>query len=193
MQLSADCQAVLLDAARDEIRRRLRGEAVEGAAPPALPHAELQQPAGCFVSLHELLTHRLRGCVGRIEAKHPLWRAVRDAAENVLCDPRFEQERVTLGELPSLEIEVTVLSAPCDASHPLDFDPPVEGIYLTIGDRTGCFLPQVARETGWTREQLLDRLCAEKLHLPPRAWREGAARLQKFTTLIIGPAPFQVG
>ena len=34
---------------------------------PALAHR-----AGCFASLHELHTHRLRGCVGQLEARDPI-------------------------------------------------------------------------------------------------------------------------
>jgi len=41
-------------------------------------------------------------------------------------------------------------------------------IYLTLNGRSGVFLPQVARETGWRRDQLLDRLCTEKDGLPRR-------------------------
>ena len=31
-----------------------------------------------------------------------------------------------------------------------------DGLYLVSAGRTGFFLPQVARETGWTKEQLLE-------------------------------------
>ena len=61
------------------------------------------------------------------------------------------------------------------------------------GGRTGCFLPQVARETGWTREQLLGRLCSEKMGLPAAFWMQAGAQLMTFTTLIIGPEPFEQG
>jgi len=51
----------------------------------------------------------------------------------------------------------------------------------------------VARDTGWTREQLLDRLCTEKLGLHPASWRHAPmVKLQRFTTLVIGPEPFEV-
>jgi AmmeMemoRadiSam system protein A len=190
MQLSAALQAVLLDAARAHVRRRLLVGTTVWSLQPA-PDPVLDRPAGCFVSLHEKFTHRLRGCVGRIDARQPLWAALHDAAESVLTDPRFvDHERVEPEELPDLEIEVTVLSPLTEARDVHDFDPQVEGVYLSIDERSGCFLPQVARETGWTREQLLDRLCLEKLHLHRGAWRESGARLQKFTAMVIGPAGF---
>ena len=97
---------------------------------------------------------------------------------------------VRINELPHLELEITVIFPMQQASSPLDFDLLDDGIYLIAAGRSGCFLPQVARETGWTREQLLDRLCTEKLGCPATTWRQPDARLMKFKTLIIGPEPF---
>jgi AMMECR1 domain-containing protein len=51
----------------------------------------------------------------------------------------------------------------------------------------------VARETGWTREQLLSRLCVEKMGLPADAWKLPGAKLQVFTTSVVGPEPFESG
>ena len=200
MHLSPQQRAALLEEARAVIRRRLFGdEGTPGAAAGATPATEsgaspldevLSQHAGCFVSLHELRSHRLRGCVGRLEASGPLWDTVRAVAANVLQDPRFAHHPVTRHDLPNLEIEISVLSPLRLAPGPLDFDLYNEGLYLTWGQRAGCFLPQVARETGWCREHLLDRLCAEKMGLPPGSWRDPRARLFVFTTLVIGPEPF---
>jgi AmmeMemoRadiSam system protein A len=151
--------------------------------------AELTTPAGCFVSLHERVTHRLRGCVGRLDPEMPLWRVVRETAGDVLRDPRFTNAPVTADEIPSLEVEVSVLSPPRLAAGPLDFDPATEGIYLIYGSRSGFFLPQVARETGWSKQQLLNRLCDEKLGLPCDAWQKPDAKLFTFKVEVIGPEP----
>ena len=185
---SDDHKPLLLDAARQTIRRRLRGE------PPHVapcPDPALLAPGGCFVSLHELGSHRLRGCVGRMDASQPLWNCVHTSASNVLEDPRFCDEPVTAADLPRLEIEISVLSPMRPAATPMDFDPQSEGIYLIHCGRSGCFLPQVARETGWGREQLLSRLCTEKMGLPPNAWQEPGARLMVFSTTLVGPEPFE--
>lgn len=196
MHLDEIQRSCLLDIARQTIRHRLSSGDAD-SPPPAIP-AEwmadpvMHQPAGCFVTLHELDNQRLRGCVGCLDAKEPLAIAVQNGAESVLHDPRFHTDRVRLAELSKLEIEITVLSPLEDARDALDFDLLEHGIYLTIGQESGCFLPQVARETGWTKEQLLDRLSFEKLGMSRGAWKSRDAKLQRFTTTIIGPEPFAV-
>jgi len=190
--LSPASRVLLIEIAR---RALLKNLAIDGSPPatdqattdPATTDPELTAPAGCFVSLHDRSTHRLRGCVGRLDPALPLWEAVRETAQDVLQDPRFVTHPVTASDVPDLEIEVSVLSPPREATSTTDFDPMVEGIYLTYGGRAGFFLPQVARETGWTREQLLDRLCIEKLGLPPEAWRKKEAKLFTFEVEVVGP------
>ena len=136
------------------------------------------------------LVGSLRGCVGRMEAREPLIRCVRDTAMSVLADPRFDNRRVQLPELSSLDIEISILSPLRPAATPLDFDLLNDGIYLMLNGRSGVFLPQVARETGWRRDQLLDRLCTEKMGFPAGSWRFPGAQLFVFTTKILGPMPF---
>lgn len=188
VQLSDQQQSSLLKMACQSIREAL---ADGGKNAPACDDPMLRQPAGCFVSLHVLADHRLRGCVGRIEAEHALWDVVWATAGNALRDPRFQTNPVTIGELPSLSIELSVLSPLRPASHPLDFEPQTHGIYLMCAGRSGCFLPQVGRQTGWSREQLLGRLCTEKMGLPSTFWMNSGALLQTFTALVVGPVSFQ--
>jgi len=189
MEISEEQRRELLNLARGVIRATLTREQIM----VHLPHdAALHQPAGAFVSLHAIQTHRLRGCVGRLDAAQPMYQAVAQAAQSVLGDPRFTAEPVSLNELPNLLLEISLLSPLRPAAGPTDFDLLTDGIYLTAGGRSGCFLPQVARETGWSKEQLLARLCMEKLGLPARAWTTPQAKLQKFATVLVGPEPFVI-
>src|SRR5688500_2583188 len=139
MQLSAEQQGFLLDLARGVIRANLRGES-PAAVPPSLDPV-MAAPGGCFVSLHDRFSHRLRGCVGRLQSPDPLLRNVSESAASVLGDPRFRAMPVTLAELPRLEIEISVLSPMKPAAHPLDFDLAGDGIYLQLAGRAGTFLP----------------------------------------------------
>ncbi len=187
MPLAERLQQEVLSLSRAYIRRALGLNEMM----PTAQEPEIRQPAGCFVSLHSLHGHRLRGCVGRIDASQPLIVALESASRSVLEDPRFSHAPVTVEELAWLEIEVSVLSPPRAAPSPLHFEPLTEGIYLTYGHRSGCFLPQVAQETGWSREQLLDRLCTEKMGLPASTWRQPQAVLHVFSVDVVGPEPFE--
>jgi len=185
-QLTAESRQFVLHLAADVLRRCLGQPEREMSFPddPAL-----RQNAGCFVSLHRRGNHRLRGCIGILDTSRPLLKVIPEAAASTLRDPRFQNDPVTLAEFPELELEVSILGPLQPAPSPLEFDPPNQGIYLTALGRAGCFLPQVARETGWTREQLLLHLCVDKMGLHPDAWRSPDARLQTFSAEVIGPAP----
>lgn len=187
MELSPDQQSRLLDLARMTIRAAL-GEAAAAIVDALEPPCRV--PAGCFVTLHTLREHRLRGCIGQFGSAEPLSDCVVEMARSVLRDPRFASNRVTLDELPQLEIELTILSPLEPAGSVMEFDLLDDGIYLHCQGETGCFLPQVARETGWDKVTLLNRLCTEKMGLSPDAWRDPSARLMRFKTFIVGPESF---
>ncbi|MGE5611727.1 MAG: AmmeMemoRadiSam system protein A [Bacillota bacterium] len=191
MELTPQHQQILLNAARISIRETLQGN--RKISIPTNNDPMLRVPAGCFVTLHDQTTHALRGCIGRMQTPDPLIQTVCEIACSVLYDPRFRSHRVMLDELPRLEIEISVLSPLKLAEGPLDFDLLNDGIYLVCDGHTGTFLPQVARETGWTREQLLARLCTEKMGLADSAWQQPEAKLFKYNVLIIGPVPFEDG
>ena len=57
------------------------------------------------------------------------------------------------------------------------------GVVVSKGLRQGVFLPHVATETGWTKEEFLRNLCAHKAGLPPDAYENGA-RLSVFTSIV---------
>jgi AmmeMemoRadiSam system protein A len=185
MELSPTTRLALLEIACDVIRRKLSGEQTPNPAIP--PDPVFSQPAGCFVSIHRTVDHALRGCVGIMDSGRPLGEVLVNSALAALTDPRFVSQPIALDELIELDLEVTVLGPLRRRPSPLDFDLR-EGIYLTMTGRSGCFLPQVAHETGWTREQLLARLCTEKLGLPADAWRHPAAVFQVFSAEVIGPS-----
>jgi AmmeMemoRadiSam system protein A len=187
MATSPEIRQAILDLAADVVTRRLGGD------PRQLPDLNdplFSQPGGCFVSLHRRDTHALRGCIGLLDGGKPFLQSLTSAAEAVIGDLRFLAQPVTRPELPQLTIEVTILGPLQKANSPLDFEPKEQGIHLTLGGRSGLFLPQVARETGWTRQQLLSRLCTEKLGLPESGWNDPAAELRIFSAEVIGPRPF---
>ena len=62
------------------------------------------------------------------------------------------------------------------------------GIYIKQGYRSGCFLPQVATETGWSKEEFLCQCCAGKAGLSPYAWKDPRTEVLVFTAEIIEEA-----
>jgi AmmeMemoRadiSam system protein A len=172
--LDSACQARLLQIARTAIERFLSAREIIKCADsdPAL-----LEPAGAFVTLTQ--GGGVRACVGRLAAKTPLWATVRDMAiAAAVEDPRSEP--LTEEDLPQIEIEISVLSPLRRVPGPDQIDVAKHGVLIELAGRSGVFLPQVARKSGWSRDVLLNELCEKKAGLPREAWRHGG-RLYVFT------------
>ncbi|KAG6357989.1 hypothetical protein INS49_013872 [Diaporthe citri] len=101
--------------------------------------------------------YHLRGCIGTFEAQ-PLAEGLSSyAVIAALHDSRFS--RVSARELPSLQVAVTLLTDFEDADDVLDWELGTHGIRISFqwdGRRHGAtYLPDVATEQGWTKEQTL--------------------------------------
>jgi hypothetical protein len=46
------------------------------------------------------------------------------------------------------------------------------GIYITKGNQSGTFLPQVAKETGWNKEDFLGHCSRDKAGLGWNGWKD---------------------
>ena len=147
-------------------------------------HPDLQGKQGVFVTLK---THgQLRGCIGRFVSDIPLYQLVSEMAiSSAMEDPRFEFNRIKPTELNHLEIEISVLSPLKLITNPLDIELGKHGIYIKKGFHVGCFLPQVATETGWSKEEFLSYCCSSKAGLPSNAWKHKDVEIYTFTTEII--------
>ncbi len=135
-------------------------------------------PLGAFVTLK--IQGELRGCIGEMNWERPVYRNVIHAAiGSAIRDPRFEP----LGamELTRIRIETTILGALQQIPSAEEFDPLRHGIQLELGGRRAVFLPQVAQETGWGREMLLENLCL-KAGLVRDAWKRPQSVFKIFTT-----------
>ena len=117
---------------------------------------------GAFVTLKK--NGELRGCIGQITADGPLWRVVRDMAIAAATeDNRFYP--VTGDELSQLDYEISILSVPQLVSNWRQVRLGQDGVIVRKGLRSGVFLPQVAIESGWTKEKFLSELCSQKVGL----------------------------
>ena len=145
--------------------------------------ARLSAEEGAFVTLQE--QGRLRGCIGNIWGQGPLFRTVRDMSVAAAAeDPRFPP--VTVAELKDIDIEVSVLSTPRRVPDAAAIELGRHGVIVSKGSKRGVFLPQVATETGWTREKFLSELCSQKAGLPQDCWKDPAVTLEVFTADVFG-------
>ena len=173
---------VLLKTARDTVKAVIKGESTEN---PQSDDPELNAPCGCFVTLKN--HGRLRGCIGQFISDSPLIELVGQMAKaSATGDPRFFADPISADELDQLDVEISVLSPLQRTDEPLSLRLGIDGIYIKRGHTSGCFLPQVATETGWSKEEFLSYCCAHKAGLPPDAWREPETEVNLFTADVFG-------
>lgn len=138
---------------------------------------ESGEERGAFVTLRTG-SGALRGCIGYIfpvmDLNTEIATLTRSAA---LEDYRFPP--VTKEEVPSLGIEISILTIP----SPIDsYDEIVlgrDGVILTLNGRRAVYLPQVASETGWDIDEFLSSL-SEKAGLPSSAYKNPSCSFQTF-------------
>lgn len=158
---------ILKEIAMNSIKDSLERKSVE-RKPYAFSSA-LQQKCGAFVSLHK--QGRLRGCIGHFGEDVPLHEIVAEMARAAAFeDPRFTP--VSREELDDIDIEISVLT-PMRRIHSLDeFVLHRHGIYIRKGYRSGTFLPQVADEVNWTKEEFVGHCSQDKAGIGWNGWRD---------------------
>ncbi|MBR9705931.1 AmmeMemoRadiSam system protein A [Candidatus Pacearchaeota archaeon] len=133
----------LLKLARETIKAYLTGEVYE--ADPTLIE-EFGEAGASFVTL--TLDGELRGCVGSLSARQPLYTDVAENAMNAAFhDTRFGP--VVLDELDNIKIEVSVLSSPEKLGKGEEVFDKIEsdmGLILKRGFKSATFLPQVWKQ-----------------------------------------------
>jgi AmmeMemoRadiSam system protein A len=130
----------------------------------------LNQKCGCFVTLKT--DGKLRGCLGQFTSDEPIIQLIAKTAQSSATrDPRFVTQRIQPDELNDVDIEISVLSPLEKTDQPENLRLGTDGIYITDGRSSGCFLPQVATETGWNTQEFLSYCCSHKAGLSPEAWK----------------------
>ncbi|HQP10845.1 MAG TPA: AmmeMemoRadiSam system protein B [Candidatus Omnitrophota bacterium] len=149
----------------------------------------LLEKEGAFVTIHR--HDQLRGCIGNIIGRQPLYLTVRDMAiAAASSDPRFSP--VTSKELKDIEIEISVLSKPRAIKDASAIVLGTHGVIVSQGPwHSGVFLPQVATETGWTKEEFLSELCSQKAHLPRDAWKDPRTKIEIFSAEVFSERNFR--
>ena len=166
--LSDDEKKTLKGIAFQSIKDSLDGKSI--AQPIFNPQFSIfNLKCGAFVSLHKF--GRLRGCIGHFGEDYPLHEIVAKMAYAAAFeDPRFMP--VTSDELADIDIEISVLT-PMRRIHSIDeFQLHRHGIDIKKGFRSGTFLPQVADEVNWTKEEFLGHCAQDKAGIGWDGWRD---------------------
>ncbi len=146
-----------------------------------------RQEDGAFVTIHN--KGKLRGCIGLIESKQRLYETIIEMSiEASRNDPRFDA--VSEDELKDMDIEISVLTKPERAGGLDDIELGKHGVIIKNGFVSGVFLPQVATEQGWTKQQLMENLCEGKAGLRKDAYKDPATQIYIFEAEVFGEKDF---
>jgi len=182
--LTQEDKATLLKIAREVVESALiKGDRnfpdpAENSDPGKYP-ASLRQKCGAFVTLHH--KDNLRGCIGHMTGDMPLYRMIGEMALSAAFrDYRFGA--VEKQELPDLAFEISVLSPLIKINDATEIELGKHGILIEDRGRSGVFLPQVATETGWSKEEFLGHCSRDKAGLGWDGWKK--ANLYVFTAIV---------
>ena len=125
----------------------------------------------------------LRGCIGEIAPRRPLYKAViAQAVNSAVNDYRFRN--VTAPEMKDIDIEISALTPPHKIKSYKDIKLGRDGIILHKDRHGAVFLPQVAPEQGWNLDETLTHL-ARKAGLSGDAWKKDC-EFQVFQAIVFG-------
>ncbi len=177
-KLSQEEGELLIKIARTEITNRLFEKSHLSSSfisPSLIQSNPFLNEKGClFVTLTK--NNKLRGCIGFVEPIYSILDATKKASlSSAFNDPRFPP--LTKDELISVKIEISYLS-PFEKITANTKDELLssitlgtDGILLKKGHQSALFLPQVATEWGFSKEEFLTNLCM-KAGLNAKAWQK---------------------
>ena len=145
----------------------------------------LKRREGAFVTIYK--NKFLNGCIGLIVSEgEPLWKIVRTMSiEAATNDFRFDP--IGKKDLEYLNYEISVLSEPVMIKDWQEIELGLDGVIIRKGTRSGVFLPQVAKETGWDKETFLRELCSQKAGLDPEAYKnDSEVEISVFRAEVFG-------
>lgn len=178
--LTAEAQETLFQIARDTLEWCVDARQGSFLFEDYVLAEALRKRMATFVTLKA--GEQLRGCIGSLSPLAALFESVHDNAVNAaLHDSRFRPIRRE--EVAGLSIHVSLLS-PIVLLESIDgFKLGEHGIIIEKGRQCAVYLPEVAREQNWTREETLVSL-SQKAGLPPDAWESGA-QFRVFSSVVL--------
>jgi len=177
-ELDSAAQKEALAIARQTLKEYLVSQKIPQIKPK---NKALEKKLGAFVTLEK--NGQLRGCIGQFEPDQPLYQVIQQmAVAAAVQDHRFSP--VTADELDQLTIEISVMRPKKKISDWRKINLGVNGVVIEKEGRSGTFLPQVATDTGWSREEFLSQLCSQKAGLPPDCYKDPKTTIYTFQAQV---------
>ncbi len=167
----------LVSLARESIRTYFEG--TEPAVSEQIK-SKFSKPLGVFTTLNTYKDHALRGCIGFVEARYPLWLGVVQTARlAAFSDPRFIP--LSKEELKDIVIELSILSIPKRITpDPKHICVGKDGLIVKYGNISGLLLPQVATEYNMDAITFLEHTCL-KAGLPKNCYQNPYVEVYSFS------------
>lgn len=180
--LSEDEKETLFEIARDTLEWCVKGSKGEFSFEQYTITPKLNQETHTFVTLK--ISGMLRGCIGSLPPMRaaPIYRSVYNNTINAaMKDWRFG--KVTVPELDKIDIHISLLSPVSDIASIAEFNLGEHGIIIQKGSHRAIYLPEVAVEQGWSKEETLSSL-SRKARMSADAWRKGAG-FRVFSSVVL--------
>jgi len=147
---------------------------------------------GAFVTLNKYKVggNPLRGCIGYIEPKFPLYDVVhRVSISSAVEDPRFPS--VSAEEMDNIIIELSILTPPelLKVNDPKEYIEKIvigrDGLIAERGAQRGLLLPQVPvdHDRNWDVKTFLSHTC-QKAWLSSDAWKDLSTKIYSFQAIL---------
>lgn len=179
-ELNLEEQKIALNIARESVKAVFNNQ---NYRPQVESSPIFKSGCGVFATLRK--DGDLRGCIGTFDNSKSLAQTIQKMAiSSAFADYRFNQ--LSAEELDEIKFEISVLSPMEKITDPYIIEVGKHGVYIQKGNNSGVYLPQVAVEEGWNREQFLDHLCERKAGIGRDSWRDGSAQIFIFTAQVFG-------
>lgn len=138
----------------------------------------LRTNMGSFVTIKK--NGELKGCIGIFSPNYRLCDVVKNMTISSTQDNRFEN--IQESELNDIEIEISVLTPYKKINSIEEFELGKHGIYIEKNGNSGTFLPQVATETGWSKEEFFGQCSQSKANIGWDGWKD--ANLYTYEAIV---------
>ena len=143
---------------------------------PEPPTDKMNLSMGVFVTL--TVDNRLRGCIGSLTGRGPLYLTVIAMARAAAFeDTRFPP--LNLAEFERIKVELSILGPIERCLNPNDIEIGRHGLMIRQGRHSGLLLPQVAMDRQWDQVTFLNQTC-RKAGLADQAWNDPKSELYWF-------------